>query len=178
MGDGSVVSSKTVGRRQELVGGVGAVETRRAMRKGRPGDAAGYLGYPRTVRAVVEHGDARGRTIGFPTANMHLEDNAPLAFGIYAVRVTVLERGAVVLLRDGVANFGIRPMFRTSKPLLEVHLFDFSGDLYGKELIVELVAWIRPEAKFDGLEALVEQIKADAAAARVILGRTDNRDSQ
>lgn len=157
---------------------IGEVEARRAMREGRPGDAAWYLGHPWAVQAVVEHGDARGRTIGFPTANMHLDDSDPLAFGIYAVRVKVLEAGRVALSRDGVANFGIRPMFRTSKPLLEVHLFDFSGDLYGKKLIVQFVAWMRPEAKFDGLEALVAQIKADAAAARAILGRAASRDPQ
>lgn len=165
-----MVSSRTASQPQELVEEIGVVEARRAMREGRPGDAAWYLGHPWTVQAVVEHGDARGRTIGFPTANMHLEDSDPLAFGIYAVRVKVLDAGDVVLRRDGVANFGIRPMFRTTKPLLEVHLFDFSGDLYGKELAVEFVAWMRPEAKFDGLEALVAQIEADAAAARIILG--------
>lgn len=173
-----MVSSKTASRRQELVEEIGLVEARRAMREGRPGDAAWYLGHPWTVQAVVEHGDARGRTIGFPTANMHLDESDPLAFGIYAVRIKVLEAERATLLRDGVANFGIRPMFRTSKPLLEVHLFDFSGDLYGKELIVEFVAWMRPEAKFDGLEALIAQIKADADAARVILSRSDSRNSQ
>lgn len=164
-----MVSSKTAGQRQELTEEIGIVEARRAMREGRPGDAAWYLGHPWTVQAVVEHGDARGRTIGFPTANMHLEDSEPLAFGIYAVRVKLLDAGRVVLRRDGVANFGVRPMFRTAKPLLEVHLFDFSSDLYGKELVVEFVAWMRPEAKFDGLDALVAQIEADAAAARIVL---------
>jgi riboflavin kinase/FMN adenylyltransferase len=163
--------SRTAGQRHELVEGIGLVEARRAMREGRPGDAARYLGHPWTVQAVVEHGDARGRTIGFPTANMHLDDNDPSAFGVYAVRVKVLDRGTAGLLRDGVANFGIRPMFRTTKPLLEVHLFDFAGDLYRKELVVEFVAWMRPEAKFDDLEALMVQIEADATAARVILRR-------
>lgn len=166
-----MVSSKTASHRQELVEEIGVVEARRAIREGRPGDAAWYLGHPWTIQAVVEHGDARGRTIGFPTANMHLNDSDPLAFGIYAVRVKVLEAGVAALSRGGVANFGIRPMFRTSRPLLEVHLFDFSGDLYGKELVVEFVAWMRPEAKFDGLEALIKQIEADAEAARIVLGR-------
>jgi riboflavin kinase / FMN adenylyltransferase len=104
---------------------------------------------------------------------MHLDDNEPLIFGIYAVRVHVPHLSVREASRyDGVANFGIRPMFRTTKPLLEAHLFDFSGDLYGKVLIVELIAWLRAEAAFSGLNALVAQITADAAAARAILGRT------
>ena len=149
------------------------LNAKRAMREGRPDEAANILGRPWTVRAPVEHGDARGRTIGFPTANMHLEEDAPLAFGIYAVRVNILsDTGETVSRHDGVANFGIRPMFRTSKPLLESHLFDFSDDIYGRELAVELIAWLRPEEKFSSLEALIEQIKADAAAARAILAET------
>lgn len=138
-----------------------------------PGQTAWNAAHPATVRATVEHGDARGRTIGFPTANMHLDEDQPLSFGIYAVRVRVLDdSGVAVLRRDGVASFGIRPMFRTPRPLLEAHLFDFDGDLYGRDLIVEFVFWLRAEEKFSSLEALVEQIQRDAAAARTILRQT------
>jgi riboflavin kinase/FMN adenylyltransferase len=103
---------------------------------------------------------------------MHLDDVDFLAFGIYAVRVNILEDGKVVERHDGVANFGVRPMYRTAKPLMEAHLFDFSGDLYGKILSVELVAWLRPEAVFSSLEALIVQIAADAAQARIILAKS------
>lgn len=116
----------------------------------------------------VVHGDARGRTLGFPTANMEFSGEGLPTFGVYAVRVSGKD-GPVPLLHNGVASFGIRPMFRTTEPLLETHLFDFQGDLYGQVLAVELVAWLRPEVKFSGLEALVTQIAADAAQARHIL---------
>jgi riboflavin kinase/FMN adenylyltransferase len=138
-----------------------------ALRKRRPDEAARILGHYWNVSAPVEHGDARGRTMGFPTANMHLEDGCPLAFGVYAVRV-ILPAG---VRHDGVANFGIRPMYRTARPLLEAHLFDFDGDLYGQVLTVEIVAWLRGEESFSGLDALIKQIQDDAALARQILAR-------
>ncbi len=129
---------------------------------------------PRPIlEGMVVHGDARGRTLGFPTANMEFSGEGLPAFGVYAVRVRGKD-GSVPLLHDGVASFGIRPMFRTSAPLLETHLFDFQGDLYGRVLAVELVAWLRPEVKFSGLEALVAQIAADAAQARHILAATSD----
>jgi riboflavin kinase / FMN adenylyltransferase len=141
----------------------------KALSEGRPEDVVALLGRYWSVRAPVEHGDARGRTMGFPTANMHLEDESFLAFGIYAVRVHILEQDSVVATHSGVANFGIRPMYRITKPLLEAHLFDFDGDLYGKYLSVDLIAWLRPEAKFSGLDALIAQIAEDAKRAREIL---------
>ena len=91
------------------------------------------------IEARVEHGDARGRTMGFPTANMHLGHCLAPAFGVYAVRVNILEGDTAVARHDGVANFGIRPMYQVNVPLLETHLFDFDGDLYGKYLSVELM---------------------------------------
>ncbi|HVW74230.1 MAG TPA: riboflavin kinase [Rhizomicrobium sp.] len=121
------------------------------------------------IEAVVEHGDARGRTMGFPTANMHLEEGYPLAYGVYAVRVAIMRNGEVESRHDAVANFGIRPMYRTARPLLEAHLFDFDGDLYGRTLQVEFVAFLRPEASFAGLEALIAQIHVDAQQARDML---------
>jgi len=145
---------------------------RKMLREAHPEEAARLLGHPWAVEARVEHGDARGRTMGFPTANMHLGHCLAPAFGVYAVRVNILEGDRTVARHDGVANFGIRPMYQVNVPLLETHLFDFDGDLYGKYLSVELIQYIRPEAKFSGLDALIVQIGADAVKAREILAKT------
>ena len=145
---------------------------RRMLKDARPEEAARLLGRPWAVEARVEHGDARGRTMGFPTANMHLGHCLAPAFGVYAVRVNILEGDRAVARHDGVANFGIRPMYQVDVPLMETHLFDFNGDLYGKYLSVELIRYIRPEAKFSGLPELVAQIGSDAAKAREILAKT------
>jgi riboflavin kinase/FMN adenylyltransferase len=145
---------------------------RQMLREARPEEAARLLGHWWAVEARVEHGDARGREMGFPTANMHLGHCLAPAFGVYAVRVSILDNDKVVSRHDGVSNFGIRPMYKVQVPLMETHLFDFNGDLYGKYLSVELIRYLRPEAKFDGLPALIEQIGRDAADARAILART------
>ncbi|MEJ1970471.1 MAG: bifunctional riboflavin kinase/FAD synthetase [Rhizomicrobium sp.] len=148
---------------------ISSTEIRDALKAGRPEVAAKLLGRPWSVEARVEHGDKRGRTIGFPTANMRLADCLKPAFGVYAVRAKILEDDCVVSVHDGVANFGIRPMFETDLPLLETYLFDFAGDLYGKHMMVELVAYLRPEAKFDGLDSLVTQMNKDSEEARKVL---------
>ena len=145
---------------------------RQLLKQAKPEEAARLLGHAWAVEARVEHGDARGRTMGFPTANMHLGHCLAPAFGVYAVRVAILEADRVVSRHDGVANFGIRPMYQVNVPLLETHLFDFEGDLYGKYLSVELTRYIRPEAKFANLAALIAQIATDAAKAREILAKT------
>jgi len=145
---------------------ISSTRIRDALKTGRPEDAARLLGHWWSVEARVEHGDRRGRTIGFPTANMRLEHCLLPAFGVYAVRATVLEDDKPVGRYDGVANFGIRPMFEIPTPLLETYLFDFDGDLYGKHMVVALIAYLRPEARLAGLEALKAQIAADSAAAR------------
>ena len=142
---------------------------RRLLREADPAEAARLLGHWWAVEARVEHGDARGRQMGFPTANMHLGHCLAPAFGVYAVRVSILDNDRVVARHDGVANFGIRPMYQIKVPLMETHLFDFDGDLYGKHLSVELIGYIRPEAKFADLPALIGQIGQDANAARAIL---------
>ncbi|HKX64394.1 MAG TPA: bifunctional riboflavin kinase/FAD synthetase [Rhizomicrobium sp.] len=145
---------------------------RQLLKQAKPEEAARLLGHAWAVEARVEHGDARGRKMGFPTANMHLGHCLAPAFGVYAVRVAILDGDKVVSRHDGVANFGIRPMYQVDVPLLETHLFDFDGDLYGKYLSVELIRYIRPEAKFPSQEALIAQIAADAVKAREILGKT------
>ena len=145
---------------------------RRLLKDARPEEAARLLGHFWAIEARVEHGDARGRTMGFPTANMHLGHCLAPAFGVYAVRVNILEGDRAVSRHDGVANFGVRPMYQVEVPLMETHLFDFDGDLYGKYLSVELIRYIRPEAKFPDLAALIAQIGADAAKAREILAKT------
>lgn len=127
------------------------------------------LAHRPVLEGVVVHGDARGRTLGFPTANMEFAGPGLPPFGVYAVRVQARSGTPILPRHDGVASFGIRPMFRTAEPLLETHLFDFTGDLYGRVLSVELIVWLRPEVKFSGLDSLVAQIAADAAQARAIL---------
>lgn len=151
---------------------VSSTRIRQLLKAAKPEEAARLLGHFWGIEARVEHGDARGREMGFPTANMHLSHCLAPAYGVYAVRVNILDGDKVVARHDGVANFGIRPMYQVNVPLLETHLFDFSGDLYGKYLSVELVAWLRPEARFAGLDALIAQIALDAAQAREILAKT------
>ena len=145
---------------------ISSTQIRDALKQGQPDVAARLLGHYWSVEARVEHGDKRGRTIGFPTANMKLVDCIKPAFGIYAVRAKVLEDDRVVSTHDGVSSFGLRPMFEVDTPLLETYLFDFDGDLYGKHMAVELVAYLRPEVKLDGLDALKAQIAKDSDAAR------------
>ena len=148
---------------------ISSTQIRDALKEGRPEIAARLLGHHWSVEARVEHGDKRGRTIGFPTANMKLVDCLKPAYGIYAVRAKVLEDDKIVSRHEGVSSFGIRPMFRVDTPLLETYLFDFSGDLYGKHLAVELVAYLRPEVKLEGLDALKAQIAKDSDDARKAL---------
>jgi riboflavin kinase/FMN adenylyltransferase len=148
---------------------ISSTRIREALAAAKPEEAAKLLGRWWAVEARVEHGDGRGRTLGFPTANMHLGHCFAPAFGVYAVRVTIMDNDREVSRHDGVANFGTRPMYQTVVPLMEAHLFDFDADLYGQYLMVELIAYIRPEAKFDGVPALVVQIGRDAARAREIL---------
>jgi riboflavin kinase / FMN adenylyltransferase len=153
-GGGEVVSSTRI--RELLVAG--------DMR-----GAASLLGRPWEVDGHVLHGDARGRALGWPTANLELGEYLRPAYGIYAIRAAIDEPQPV--WRDGVANLGIRPMWRTDQPMVEAHLFDFAGDLYGRVLRVQLVERLRPEAKFDSLEALKSQIAQDALDARSALAR-------
>lgn len=113
-----------------------------------------------TVKGEVIKGDQRGRQIGFPTANISMEGWIEPLFGVYAVKVSIDG-----LLYKGVANLGIRPTFGQSSPLLEVHLFDYSGDLYGNDIVISFIDFIREEKKFDGIEALKKQIEIDSTKA-------------
>jgi riboflavin kinase / FMN adenylyltransferase len=148
---------------------ISSTQIRDALKEGKPEVAARLLGHHWSVEARVEHGDKRGRTIGFPTANMSLVDCLKPAYGIYAARAKVLEDDKIVSEHEGVSSFGIRPMFKVDTPLLETYLFDFSGDLYGKHLAVELIAYLRPEVKLEGLDALKAQIAKDSDDARKVL---------
>jgi riboflavin kinase/FMN adenylyltransferase len=134
--------------------------------------AAALLGRPWEIDGHIITGDRRGRELGFPTANMKLGEYLPPAYGIYAVRARLenAPAGNGSGWLDGVANLGIRPMWRTAEPMLEAHLFDFSGDIYGEVLRVRLIERLRGEANFDSIEALVEQVDRDKAAARAALG--------
>ena len=137
---------------------------REALRAGWVSEAAELLGHPWEIKGTVELGDQRGRTIGFPTANVALGEHLRPRFGVYAVRALVDGQW-----RDAVANLGRRPTFGKLQENFEVHLFDFAGDLYGKVLRVALIDFIRPEIKFAGLDPLKAQIAADGAAARKLL---------
>ncbi len=139
---------------------------RDALAAGHVAEANELLGYPWFVTAQVEHGDKRGRTLGYPTANLRLGADCGLKYGIYAVRVGV--GGARY---DGVASFGRRPMFDTGAVLLEIFLFDFSGDLYGAALDCAFIAWIRPEMNFANVEELIRRMDQDSSQARHALAR-------
>lgn len=139
---------------------------RAAVAEGRLDQAAAMLGRPFSIYGAVVHGDGIGRGLGYPTLNVDPRNEVRPPLGIYAVR-TIFD-GQV---RDGVCSHGLRPTLHpgATRPAIEVHLFDWEGDLYGHEVDVFLVARLRPERRFDSREALVAQIAADAAAARALL---------
>lgn len=141
---------------------------REQLKDGNPAAAAATLGRPWEIEGRVEHGDARGRQLGFPTANVALGEFMEPKLGVYAV-MAADDSGETPNWIAGVANLGTRPTVGGSRVQLEVHLFDFAGDLYGKHLRVALIDFIRPEMKFNGLDALKAQIAADSATARDML---------
>lgn len=144
---------------------VSSGRVRDALTAGDPGTATLLLTRPFAIEAMVERGDGRGHELGYPTANVSLGDYQRPAYGIYAVRVRLDDESE----HCGVASFGIRPMFEPPQELLEAHLFDWDGDLYGRRIEIDLVAWIRAEAKFASIDALVERMREDDAEARRLL---------
>ena len=145
---------------------VSSSRVREALRKGDPQEAARLLTRPFAIRGVVEHGDKRGREIGYPTANLSIEHYLRPKYGIYAVTGRILATGQEL---QGAANIGVRPQFEPLKELLEPYFFDFSGDLYGQEIEVAFHHFLRGEAKFDSLDALVVQMEQDCEEARRLL---------
>ncbi|MFZ5757684.1 MAG: bifunctional riboflavin kinase/FAD synthetase [Pseudomonadota bacterium] len=141
---------------------VSSTLVREALAAGNLARAETLLGHPYEITGRVRHGDARGRTIGFPTANLALHRRRTPLAGVYAVEV----RGLDDSLRTGVANIGRRPTVDGVDERLEVHIFDFSGQIYGRHLAVRFCLRLRDEMRFDGLDALKAQIARDAAAAR------------
>lgn len=144
---------------------VSSTRIRELLRAGDPRGAARLLTRPFAIEGMVQHGDKLGRTIGYPTANIDMGRYLRPAYGIYAVRGR-LDDGRVL---GGAANLGVRPTFDPPKELLEPYFLDFAGDLYGRCVEVELIEFLRPEAKFDSLDELVTQMGADVARARDIL---------
>ncbi|MFN3912095.1 riboflavin biosynthesis protein RibF [Hyphomonas sp.] len=139
---------------------------RQALMAGEPELAAEMLGTPWVADGVVESGERNGRKLGFPTANIQLGELIHPKFGVYAVRARIEGEAD---WRPGVANFGRTPTTGLRDPLLETHVFDFSGDIYGRKLDVQMIAYLRPERRFDSLDLMVEQMHRDAAEARAIL---------
>ncbi|MGJ8622846.1 MAG: bifunctional riboflavin kinase/FAD synthetase [Yoonia sp.] len=149
-------------------GNVSSTAIRQALTDGNPRDAAAMLGHWHRIEGAVIRGDQRGRDLGYPTANMSITGLHPPKFGVYAVKVDVLN-GPHKGSYDGAASIGVRPMFGENVPNCETFIFDFKGDLYGAHLSVALVDFLRPELKFDGLDALITQMDADCVKARKIL---------
>ncbi|MEZ5681122.1 MAG: bifunctional riboflavin kinase/FAD synthetase [Erythrobacter sp.] len=145
---------------------VSSSRVRDALREGDPQEAARLLTRPFAIRGVVQHGDKRGREIGYPTANLPVEHYLRPRYGVYAVTGRILSTGQEL---KGAANIGIRPQFDPPKELLEPYFFDFSGDLYGQEIEVAFHHFLRGEAKFDSLDVLVEQMARDCEKAKELL---------
>ena len=147
-----------------------STRVREALEAGRVREATHIMGSPWEIEGRVEQGDQKGRTIGYPTANVGLDGYLRPAFGVYAIRAGIDQGDATVWI-DGVANIGNRPTVGGLVERLEAHLFDFSGDLYGRHLRVQLIDYLRPEQKFASFDALKEQIRLDAEKARAVLAQ-------
>ncbi len=156
---------ETVGPVSESGEIISSSRIREALQAGDCATAARLMTRPFTIQGIVQHGDKVGRTIGYPTANVDMGDYLRPRYGIYAVRGRLAD-GRVL---DGAANLGVRPTFDPPKELLEPYFFDFAGDLYGQQIEVELHSFIRPEAKFDSMDALTAQMARDCEEARRIL---------
>ena len=147
---------------------ISSTAIRQALSDGRPADAAKMLGHWHRLENIVIRGDQRGRDLGYPTANMSIDGLHPPKFGVYAVKIDVRD-GPHAGSYNGAASIGVRPMFGENRPNCETFIFDFKGDLYGTTVSVALVAYLRPELQFVGLEPLIIQMDADCVTAREIL---------
>ena len=156
-GGGEVISSRTI---------------RECLRESDVHGAAKRLGRFWELGGRVEKGETRGRGLGFPTANIAFGEYLRPAAGVYAVRAGV-DEGAGTIWRDGVASIGFRPTFGGRELLLEVHIFDFSGDLYGRQLRVAMIGYLREEVKFESADDLIDEMKRDAERARAVLAEVD-----
>lgn len=165
LGQANRLSVNAVPAVSDAEGPISSSRIREALRLGDCATAARLLTRPFAIEGVVLHGDKRGRELGFPTANLGLGDYLRPRFGVYAVRGRLAD-GRVL---DGVANLGLRPMFEDGRELLEPWFFDFEGNLYGQPLEVSLIAFLRDEMAFDGVEGLIEQVARDAHEARAVL---------
>lgn len=148
---------------------VSSTAVRERLERGDCDGAARLLGRRYRMMGRVSYGKALGRTLGFPTANLRLMRRKSPIWGILAVRVYGIDSGPLA----GVASLGTRPTVNGVEPLLEVHVFDFNGDLYGRSLEVEFIAKLRDEIKFDSLDAMIVQMKVDAVQARALLSKVD-----
>ena len=142
---------------------------RRLLSKGDIKNANKFLGRPWAVNSKVIKGDKRGRTIGIPTANLLITDYISPKYGVYAVKVKIMNSRFKKKIYKGIANYGIRPTFDKKQPLLEVHLFNFKLNIYNSSLKVSFIDYIRREKKFSGIEALKKQVKSDISTAIKIL---------
>jgi riboflavin kinase/FMN adenylyltransferase len=145
---------------------VSSSRIREAIERGAVDEAGRNLGGYWIVDAIVEHGEKRGKTLGFPTANMTFGEIVHPAHGVYAVWA---REDSEATWRPGVANFGRTPTTGLRDPLLEVAMFDFDGDLYGRRVHTAFARYLRPETKFDGIDGLIAAMRQDAAEARAVL---------
>ena len=147
---------------------ISSTNIRNALAAANPRGAAAMLGHWHRLEGIVEHGEKRGRELGYPTANISIDGLQPPAFGVYAVLADVLT-GPNAGTYHGATSIGVRPMFGENRPNCETFIFDFTGDLYGETVSIGLVDYLRGEEKFNGLESLITQMDADCTRARSIL---------
>ena len=139
---------------------------RKLLQEGNLREAEKLLGRPWQIEAPIVSGDKRGHDLGYPTANQNIPEYVRIPYGVYAVRVLIESES---LWRSGVANFGIRPMFKTPQPIFETFIFDFTLDIYGKMIRVQPVRYLRPERAFQDIDALIAQMKEDCITAKAVL---------
>jgi riboflavin kinase/FMN adenylyltransferase len=159
------IVEKVVADEEGSLDAVSSTATRAALERGDVAAAAALLGHPWSLTGPVIHGAKLGRLLGYPTANLAVDPACRLKHAIYAVEVAFDGQRL-----KGVASFGRRPTVDNGPPLLEVYIFDFSGDIYGKDIEVFFIDFLRPEQKFESLDALTAQIRRDETAAKQILG--------